>query len=161
MLGLLEDTENVFVTPDEEIARSAEQLRAALRDIRQRHGRVVLADEEGDVKPIVLPDSIVELLARLFASLSRGEALLLSPAQKQLTTHQAAKFLGVSRQYLCRLLDQGRLPYTRVGTHRRIRLIDLLRYREEHHRARQQSLDELTRLTEDSGLEYFGDELRG
>lgn len=161
MLRLLEDSKNVFVTPDEKIARSAERLRAALRDIQQRHGQVVVADEVGDIEPIVLPNSIVELLARLFAHLSQGEALLLSPAQKQLTTRQAAKFLGVSRQYLCRLLDQGRLPYTRVGTHRRISLIDLLRYREEHLRARQQSLDELTKLTEDTGLEYFGDELPG
>ena len=160
MLGLLEDKKSVFVTPDEEIVPSAERLWVALQDIRQRHGQVVLTDEAGDVEPIVLPDSIVELLARLCAQLSQGEALLLSPAQKQLTTYQAAKFLGVSRQYLCRLLDQGRLSYTRVGTHRRIRLIDLLRYREEHHRARQQSLDELTRLTEETGLEYFGDELR-
>jgi excisionase family DNA binding protein len=161
MLGLLEDKKSVLVTPDEEIVRSAERLRVALQDIRQRRGQVVLTDEADDVEPIVLPDSIVELLARLCAQLSQGEALLLSPAQKQLTTYQAAKFLGVSRQYLCRLLDQGRLSYTRVGTHRRISLIDLLRYREEHHRARQQSLDELTRLTVDSGLEYFGEELRG
>lgn len=161
MLRLLEDTKSVFITPDEEIARSAERLRTALRDIGQRHSQVVLADEAGDIEPIVLPDFIVELLVRLFAHLGQGEALLLSPTQKQLTTQQAAKFLGVSRQYLCRLLDQGRLSYTRVGTHRRISLIDLLRYREEHHRARQQSLDELTKLTEDTGLEYFGDELRG
>lgn len=161
MAALLEGTKNVFVTPDKEIARGAERLEAALRDTRQRHGQAVLADDAGDIEPIVLPDSIVELLARLFAHLSQGEALLLAPTQKQLTTRQAARFLGVSRQYLCRLLDQGRLPYTRVGTHRRISLIDLLRYREEHHRARQQSLDELTKLTEGTGFEYFGDELRG
>jgi len=30
----------------------------------------------------------------------------------------------------------------------------------DHKLARKQSLDELTKLTEDSGLEYFGDDLR-
>jgi excisionase family DNA binding protein len=160
-LKIQKDTKTVFVTPDEEIARSAERLEAILRDIRQRHGQAVLAAEAVDVEPIVMPDLIIELLVRLFSQLKQGNAVLLSPAQKRLTTYQAAKFLGVSRQYLCRLLDQGRLPYTRVGTHRRISLVDLLQYREEHTRARKQSLDELTKLTEDTGLEYFGEELRG
>ena len=79
--------------------------------------------------------------------------------QKQLATDQAAKYLGVSRQYLCGLLDQKRIPYIRMGTHRRISLVDLLRFREERKHARKRTLDELTRLTEDYGLPYFEDDV--
>ena len=159
MPALLEDNQ-VFVTPDQEVARTAERLEGALRDIQRRRGHAVLAAETADVEPIRIPDELFELLVRLFAQLKRGDAIFLSPIQKQLTTHQAAKFLGVSRQYLCRLLDQGRIPFTRVGTHRRVSLMDLIQYRQDHKQARKQSLDELTKLTEDSGLEYFGDDLR-
>jgi excisionase family DNA binding protein len=160
MPALLEENQ-IFVTPDQEVARTAERLEGALRDIRRRRGHAVLTAETADAEPIRIPDEIFELLVRLFAQLKRGEAIFLSPIQKQLTTHQAAKFLGVSRQYLCRLLDQGRIPFTRVGTHRRVSLMDLIQYRQDHKQARKQSLDELTKLTEDSGLEYFGDDLRG
>jgi excisionase family DNA binding protein len=160
MPALLEDNK-VFVTPDQEIARTAERLEESLRGIQQRNDHAVLMAETSNIEPIRIPDEIFQLLVRLFAQLKRGEAIFLSPIQKQLTTHQAAKFLGVSRQYLCRLLDQGRIPFTRVGTHRRISLIDLIKYREDHKRARKESLDELTKLTEDSGLEYFSDDLRG
>jgi excisionase family DNA binding protein len=160
MPALLEDNK-VFVTPDQEIARTAERLEESLRSIQQRNDHAVLTAETSNIEPIRIPDEIFQLLVRLFAQLKRGEAIFLSPIQKQLTTHQAAKFLGVSRQYLCRLLDQGRIPFTRVGTHRRISLIDLIKYREDHKRARKESLDELTKLTEDSGLEYFSDDLRG
>jgi excisionase family DNA binding protein len=157
MPALLEDTGKLFVTPDEQISRVAERLEGALRTIRHRHGHAILTAESGGVEPIRIPDEIFELVVRLLSQLRRGEAIFISPIQKQLTTHQAAKFLGVSRQYLCRLLDNERIAYTRVGTHRRISLSDLIRYREDHKQARKGSLDELTRLTEDSDLGYFGD----
>lgn len=37
-----------------------------------------------------------------------------------LSTGQAATQLGVSRQHVVNMCDDGRLPFTRVGTHRRI-----------------------------------------
>jgi excisionase family DNA binding protein len=42
-----------------------------------------------------------------------------------LTTGEAAKILGVSRQHIVDLADRGDLPVTMVGSHRRIRRTDL------------------------------------
>lgn len=42
-----------------------------------------------------------------------------------LTTQQAARLLGCSRQHVVDLCTSGRLPHTRIGTHRRIRRSDL------------------------------------
>lgn len=56
------------------------------------------------------------------------------PAKKQvaddprLTTGQVARSLGVSRQHVVDLCDQGRLPFESVGTHRRIRRSDVLAF---------------------------------
>jgi excisionase family DNA binding protein len=47
--------------------------------------------------------------------------------EAKLTTGEAARLLGVSRQHIVDLCDRGLLPYEMVGSHRRIRLRDATR----------------------------------
>jgi excisionase family DNA binding protein len=54
-----------------------------------------------------------------------------------LTTAEVADVLNVSRPYVVRLLEEGKLPFRMVGTHRRVALEDALLYRDEQ---RQKSL---------------------
>lgn len=65
---------------------------------------------------------------------------------------EAAELLNVSRPYLVRLLDEGRIPFHRVGTHRRVLFKDVMTYRAESRRKRRAALDELTRLDQELGL---------
>lgn len=83
--------------------------------------------------------------------LARGDALTLVPDGKELTTQQCANILNVSRQYVVQLLDAGDIPYRRTGTHRRVRMEELLAYKRRRDRTRDESLDELTRLTQELG----------
>lgn len=64
---------------------------------------------------------------------------------------QAADLLNVSRQYLVRLLDDGRIPHTKTGRHRRVRIEDVLAFKEHRDQERQASLDELSSLSEQFG----------
>ena len=47
------------------------------------------------------------------------------PSVDLLTTNRAATLLGCSRQHVVDLCTSGRLPYTRIGSHRRIRRADV------------------------------------
>lgn len=68
-----------------------------------------------------------------------------------MTTQQAADLLNVSRQYLVRLLEEGRIPFTRTGKHRRLRIEDVLAFKEHRDRERCAGLDELARMSEEVG----------
>lgn len=98
-----------------------------------------------------IPQAVVYGLARIAEVLARGDALTIVPVGAVMTTQQAADLLNVSRQYLVRLLDEGRLPYDRTGKHRRLKIEDVLAYKQKRDHERDEKLDELARLTEELG----------
>ncbi len=129
---------------------------AALLDLLQHPTPDLLATQAyrlttptGEVTEI--PESVFLLLERVIEVLARGDAITVVPVGKELTTQQAADILNVSRQYLVRLLDDGRIPHRRTGTHRRVRMEDLVAYKRQRDRDRSASLDDLSRLSQDFG----------
>jgi excisionase family DNA binding protein len=101
---------------------------------------------------VELPASAMELLRRLVHLLAAGHAVTVVALERELTPRQAAEILGVSRPYLVRLLDRGDIPWTRTGTHRRVRLEDLLAYKQRRDAERRAALRELTQLSDQLGL---------
>jgi excisionase family DNA binding protein len=106
----------------------------------------------GQGHDVALPESVVALLRQVVPQLAKHKAVTIVPRKRALTTQEAAALLGVSRPSLIGLLDQGAIPSSRTGTHRRIRFDDLMRYKAERDAAREQALDELARLNQEIGL---------
>ena len=75
---------------------------------------------------------------------------------RQLTTQQAADILNISRLFLVKLLDEGAIPYIKVGSHRRIRFKDLIIYREQRKVKRRQGLKKLTQFLQEEGFYEAG-----
>ena len=100
---------------------------------------------------IELPESVFCLLRDVVDILACGDAVTLVPLHKELTSQQAADLLNVSRQYLVRLLDEGRIPFTRTGKHRRLRVDDVLTYKGERDAQRKANLDRLAALSQELG----------
>jgi len=63
-----------------------------------------------------------------------------------ISTGEAAAVLGTSRQHVVDLCDAGTLPCARVGTHRRIRLADILKFQDGARNAGLLTRDQLRSL---------------
>lgn len=108
----------------------------------------------GSGEQIELPEVAVELLVRILGQLAAGNAVTLMPIHKALTTQEAADILGVSRPFVVAQMDTGKIPYRKVGTHRRVMVKDLVDYKRKMDAAREQSLDELAAEGQRLGLGY-------
>jgi excisionase family DNA binding protein len=73
-------------------------------------------------------------------SILGGDSITVVPVGREVTTQQAADLLNVSRQYLVRLLDEGRIPFRKTGKHRRIRIEDVLAFKESRDKDRRAGL---------------------
>jgi excisionase family DNA binding protein len=116
--------------PDDAVRHQAELASRALAHLGGRGAVRVEAISEGEpAQPFVLPAPAVRLLTDMMALLAQGRAVTVFPQDADLTTQQAADLLNVSRPYLVKLIESGAIAFHKVGTHRRIRLDDLLAYR--------------------------------
>jgi excisionase family DNA binding protein len=109
--------------------------------------QLVVGDERVDV-----PAPLVRVMVQWLRSAERGEPVTLVSEDKPLTTQQAADLLGVSRQYFVQLLERGDLPFTKTGTHRRVRARDVPAYKRQWDSERRAALDRLVELSEELGL---------
>jgi excisionase family DNA binding protein len=91
--------------------------------------RYDLAVSDSDAR-VELPDALSDMLRQAAAAMSEGLAVTVRPQTQQLTTTQVAELLGVTRPTAVKLLESGAVPYSRVGSHRRVALPDVLRYRD-------------------------------
>lgn len=101
---------------------------------------------------VALPASAVRLLVRVLEEMARGNAVTLIPVHAELTTQKAADMLNISRPSLIQLLDEGKIQYRRVGTHRRVRFESLMKYRRQADAARRAALAELAAYDQELGI---------
>ena len=90
-----------------------------------------------------LPNSVHGFLVDVLNAISVDDSLLIIPNNSKLTTVQAAKILGVSRQFFVDLLETGQIPFHKVGTHRRVYAKDLFRYKVKRDGVRRQAIRDM------------------
>jgi len=150
---LIDPTDPVAPTEADAILARESARRLAPQQARANGAlELRVVEPDGRSETVTIPAPAFRLLVTTLAEMASGNAVRLIPHQAELTTQEAADLLNVSRPYVIRLLDDGRIPFHRVGTHRRVLFKDLMDYKAEHRRARRASLDRLSALDQELGL---------
>jgi excisionase family DNA binding protein len=138
------------VTPQESEKPKLKLLDGVFHQAQKKQGIPKLVGPGGF--EIELPESVFQALCQVIYHMLQGHAVSIIPVNKEITTQKAADFLNVSRPFLIKLLEQGVIPFLKVGSHRRIRFSDVLAYKKRQSETRKQGLAEITHLAEDEGI---------
>lgn len=136
--------------PTADESKAAIPIAAALQGPRLEREPVLLLPN-GQKQSIPAP--LAAVLAIAAQAMMSGYAVSVTIHSGVLTTKQAADMLACSRQHVVKLIDEGKLPAEKTpgGTHRRIRLKDLLEFMNKEDVRRDQLMDEMAAITEESG----------
>lgn len=144
-----------MATPGEAVAAAVPISNKDQREIQDIYQKLRTAEAKlvgPDGKTQVLPNTLYSFLCTLLADLKAGHSVTILQSNADLTTVEASKMLGVSRQFLIGLLEKKEIPYHMVGTHRRLYARDVLAYKAKRDTARRKTLDDLARAEYEEGI---------
>lgn len=128
---------------------SYDALAATLEQLRTDNPEIEI---EETAEKIRIPLSALKLLAKILKEISNGNPVSIVPIATEMTTQAAAELLGCSRPHLVKLLEEGKIEFTKVGKHRRIKYEDVARYRRETKARQKRTIQELMQLDEASDM---------
>ena len=76
--------------------------------------------EADDKHSATIPAAAYRLLVDALTQMAQGNAVSPIPIHAELTTQEAADLLNVSRPYLIKQIELGKIPHHKVGKYRRI-----------------------------------------
>lgn len=101
---------------------------------------------------LVVPPEVFDVLRGVVEAMAQGQAVTIAPVHQRLTTQEAADLLGVSRPTVVKLLEAGEIPFEQPGRHRRVRLADVLAYRDRASAERRGALDRMVEIADEADM---------
>jgi excisionase family DNA binding protein len=129
-------------------------LVSALDHSKAEKIKVTIDTGEGAGRPeLLLPPRALRFFADVLRQMAKREPMLLVPQKCELTTQEAAALLNVSRPFVIKEIEAGRLKCRLVNSHRRIEFEELVRYRDEQKKRSEAALGKLRELSDEIGEE--------
>jgi excisionase family DNA binding protein len=140
-----------------EAAVQGQRELASLLSTKFETQRIDIFDKEDKPHTLVLPTSALRLLVDILGELAIGNAVKVVPVHAELTSQEAADLLNVSRPHLVKMLEEGAIPFTKTGRHRRIRFSDLMAFKQQRDAESQEAMEALVRQAQELGMGYCRD----
>lgn len=142
--------------PSNEDVKKAEKALKALDPLTKRalSKYDIFLKSPSDQKPLKLSKDFFYFVLEILHQVSHGNAVTIIPSTKEFTTQEAADILNVSRPFFVKLLESGKIPFHKVGAHRRVKASDLMSYKKLVEKQSLEALGELTRMAQEDQLGY-------
>ena len=100
---------------------------------------------------VTIPYAVFRDLLTLLSKIEKEEN---AQDNIEISTTEAAKILNVSRPFVAKLMNEGRIPCRKVGSHRRVKYEDVIAFKQKDDRARKRVIDQLIRDAQDQDMGY-------
>ncbi len=146
---------NVVQLPTtEDVEEAKESSRTLSKYADMERVQLSIKGSDGENEELILPGRGVQLLLDILSEMSRGNAISIMPIHAELSTQEVANLLNVSRPFLVGLLEEGKIPHHKVGSHRRVLAKDAIDYKKRIDDKRTESLDKLASESQKLGMGY-------
>ena len=129
--------------------KSYSALAEAIKQLKSEEPEIEIEESKEHIK---IPIKALKLLSDILEAMSKGQPISIVPMAAEITTQKAAEILGCSRPYLVKLLEEGKIPFTKIGRHRRIKMADVLAYKEQQKQEQKKRLIKMMQNDEALGL---------
>lgn len=129
--------------------KSYDALIARINSIKKENPEIEIEETHEKIR---IPLSALKLLADILRKMSQGKPISIVPVATEVTTQAAAEMLGCSRPHIVKLLETGKIPFTKVGKHRRIKYEDVISYKKEMKAEQARLISEIMESDEKDGL---------
>ena len=150
-MGRSAKMEGQFIPTKEDAVLAKQALGALSRLYKNKKLRLTKALS---IENLAMPAGVVSLLLELLNQTAQGHAVVIVPSTKEFSTQEAADLLNVSRPFVIKLLEEGKIPHHKVGRHRRINAPDLFAYRGKILAESRRALGELAQIAQELELGY-------
>jgi excisionase family DNA binding protein len=120
--------------------------------IEQIHSEETEIEIEETKDKIIIPSRALKLLGDILKAMSEGKPISIVPIATEVTTQKAAEILGCSRPHLVKLIEEGAIPFVKVGKHRRLKFEDVIAYKTKMKREQKQHLIDIMNFDDELGL---------
>jgi excisionase family DNA binding protein len=129
--------------------KSYNALAATLEELHSENPEIEIEETAEKIK---IPLKALKLLAKILKATSLGQPISLVPIATEMTTQAAAELLGCSRPHFVKLLEEGNIPFTLVGRHRRVKFEDVMNYKRQMKLKQEKLLIDMMKSDEELGL---------
>ncbi len=147
------EMEEKLIRPTKEEQKIAKEsylaLSSTLELLHSVNPEIEIEETEEKIK---VPLKALKLLATILKATSQGKPISIVPIATEMTTQAASEMLGCSRPHLISLLENGEIPFIKVGKHRRIKYEDVIKYKDQMYSKQRERITEMMKMDEDLGL---------
>jgi excisionase family DNA binding protein len=124
-------------------------LASAIGKLHSEDTEIEIEETKNKIK---IPLIALKLLGDILKAMSQGQLISIVPIATEVTTQKAAEILGCSRPHLIKLLEEGKIAFTKVGKHRRIMFEDIVKYKKQMKEEQKKHIIDIMNSDEEIGL---------